>query len=116
MSEKEWAAEIMADYRKAVAGKPFRPPNGTAGMDFEAQWCDRCERDRMWNELSIDPCEIHNDAIANLVGEEGYPPQWVHDERGYPKCTAFIPLDGEIPQEPIPGQLGIPGIGRDVDR
>lgn len=67
------------------AGEPYRPSNGTEGMVFYRQFCDKCEKDRNEN------CEIHTRALIFGVEDKLYPKQWIEDAEG-PKCTSFTPL------------------------
>lgn len=69
--------------------RPFRPSNGTAGMEFEQRWCERCR----WE----DGCSILPLTLVLEVGDPGYPPEWVCGEKWprkgapQPQCTAFEP-------------------------
>lgn len=73
--------------------KPYRPSNGTEGADFQDQFCAHCERDRAFRETNYegDPalgCQIVAKTFYLDIGDEGYPKEWIEDERG-PRCTAF---------------------------
>jgi hypothetical protein len=70
--------------------KPYRPTCGTEGADFQAAFCDRCERDRLFRETQEggDSCPILLDSSAYDVTDSRYPKQWIIDEQG-PRCTAF---------------------------
>lgn len=87
----------MSSYEiPACAGKPYSPSNGSEGLDFQAAFCDRCQReaDPRWDRGNGDGrfgCTILSDALLFRVGDPKYPHQWTHDERGRPTCTAFVP-------------------------
>ncbi len=75
----------------------YRPPNGTSGVMFMDEFCDRCERDRKYRETDNgeDGCPIVAAAFCFDVGDPGYPVEWVRDKGDvYDKtarCTAFEP-------------------------
>lgn len=71
--------------------KPYRPSNGTEGMDFMAQFCDRCRRDANYDNGKGPGCQILAASMAYQFGESGYPPEWIEDEQGS-RCTAFEPM------------------------
>jgi hypothetical protein len=74
-----------------MAGKPYRPSNGTEGEIFMCGWCDRCERDRAYRNDEGDSCPIVAAAFAYSIGEPGYPKEWVYAaDGGGPVCTAFV--------------------------
>ena len=73
--------------------KPLYLPNGSAGMDFMAMFCDRCqcEPDTGEEATAESGCPILSNAMFFSVGEEGYPKEWVEDDDGSnPRCTAFV--------------------------
>ena len=71
---------------KACAGKPYQPSNGTEGMSFFAEFCDRCRY-----QLPESGCPIQNQTMVFGVGDREYPSQyWVHDNEGQPSCTLFV--------------------------
>jgi len=88
--------------------EPYRPSSGTEGMDFEAEFCDRCQKEKAFWEASYgldspDPapiCPIHARALMYLPDDPEFPAEWIEDENG-PRCTAFLPEDVE---PPLPGQ------------
>jgi len=60
-------------------GKPFVPSNGSEGMVFHADWCDRC----VWRgEDDESGCAI---LTASFCGEV---PQWTW-QGGRPTCSEF---------------------------
>lgn len=76
----------------------YRPSNGTEGEDFFDSWCRRCARDRAMREgLDVDDCDDNErcDLIARSfahdIDEPEYPQEWIVDENGNGRCTAFIP-------------------------
>lgn len=72
------------------AGKPYRPSNAWEGMRFEDEWCDRCQCDAAFRAGTGDGCPILRDATAFDLEHPDYPKEWVHDEKGRPKCTAYV--------------------------
>ncbi len=76
----------------------YIPGNGTEGMIFFDGWCSRCERDAVmgkgedWNL-----CADHELCPIIAASFRGPVDEWVHDEEGDPKCTAFVPLNDRIP-------------------
>jgi hypothetical protein len=78
---------------------PYRPANGSEGMDFEARFCALCACDSDDLEAE-DGCPILADVYASKITDEDYPPQWVEDADG-PRCTAFTPrVSGEPIKDP----------------
>lgn len=64
--------------------KPYRPSNGTEGMDFMEQFCVRCKKDE------DERCPILGRTMAYQVDEPEYPVEWIRDDDGRnPRCTAF---------------------------
>lgn len=65
--------------------RPYRPSNGTEGMIFEEQFCDRCVKN--------DPekgCEIQLNAFCYQIDDPQYPKEWIEDGNlENPRCTAF---------------------------
>jgi len=98
-------AEIIpAWWGMAKPGSPYRPSNGTEGECFFSAWCRKCARDKAMSEgKNLDDCSepevcrIIADTFAYDVSDPNYPKEWIHDSRGFPSCTAFIPLGEAIP-------------------
>jgi hypothetical protein len=63
----------------------YRPSNGTEGLYFMAQWCDKCTKDNYPGEPL---CPIIADTFSLKVSDPRYPDEWRYDE-GKPVCTAF---------------------------
>jgi hypothetical protein len=62
--------------------KPYRPSNGTEGMIFEMEFCNKC-----WKEQI---CKIPLSAMVYEVEDPLYPKHWVCDNDGEnPKCLKF---------------------------
>jgi hypothetical protein len=74
--------------------RPYRPSNGTEGLDFQEEFCDRCRRDAEYRrtEAGRDSCPIVSAALTYLPEHPSYPVEWVQDESGA-RCTAFEPMD-----------------------
>jgi len=82
----------MSPYQiKSMAGKPYRPSNGTEGADFEYQWCRRCVHDADFQRTGPggDGCPIFFLVLLHDIGEPEYPCHWTHNAEGEPVCTAF---------------------------
>lgn len=73
--------------------KKYRPSNGTEGMDFMAQWCDKCQLDD--GEKLF--CEILSASMCYEMNEPDYPSEWIYKE-GQPCCTAFVSKENAAPQ------------------
>lgn len=64
----------------------YRPSNGSEGMDFMARFCDRCTKDRDYDN----PCEILGRTLGLMTQDPNYPREWIQDDDGAnPRCTAF---------------------------
>lgn len=76
----------------------YRPSNGTEGDCFQAAWCEKCERDREYQESNGGKpgCEILARTMACDVDDPRYPIEWIVDADG-PKCTAFILAGTDLP-------------------
>ncbi len=88
----------------ACAGKPYMPSNGTEGMRFEEEFCERCARENFDEATGEGGCHIHFRALCGVKG----PPEWTHDFKGRPTCTSFVERhsgedDGQPPD--VPDQL-----------
>lgn len=75
--------------------RPYRPSNGTEGMDFQAAFCEKCARDaafQAWSRHQSGPqpegCRIVAATFLYTVDDPAYPKEWVQDENGA-RCTAF---------------------------
>jgi hypothetical protein len=78
--------------------RPYRPSNGTEGEAFQEKFCCNCVRDRAVNLGGDDPqwedgCQILARALA-----DGGVPEWVEMDSG-PFCTAYVPDEGQDPNE-----------------
>lgn len=104
----------------------YRPSNGTEGECFTEKYCMNC--------INCDPdpcgkkqCGILCDALVYDVNEPEYPKEWVYDEKGQPKCTAWVkwdwgkdgdPDNPDNPNAPIPedpNQLCLPFIFSEIE-
>lgn len=70
--------------------EPYRPSNGSEGMDFDDRWCSHCTRDAAFREDpdGADGCPIYAKTFALDISHPDYPKEWIEDENG-PRCTAF---------------------------
>ena len=72
--------------------RPYRPPNGTSGEFFCAQFCYRCQLFQK-SGVSEDGCKIFFHTLIYDVDEDGYPEEWIQDDDGKnERCTAFEPI------------------------
>lgn len=62
--------------------EPYRPPNGTEGQWFQAEFCFQCYRYRQGL------CAILRASLLYLLTDPGYPRELVRSEMKV-KCTAF---------------------------
>lgn len=56
--------------------KQYIPSNGTEGMMFMAEFCEKCYK---YNQCTI--------LTGSLCGKQ--PKQWIYDENYNPVCTSF---------------------------
>jgi hypothetical protein len=75
---------------KSLAGKSYRPSNGTEGDIFRARFCDRCTKDNFTDENPSGGCEILMNCLCYGIDDEEYPEEWVYNSEGSPVCTAFV--------------------------
>lgn len=88
-------SKVYEDFSKKVAGKPYRPANGTEGHEFQARWCDRCKHDEAFRAGAGDSCPIIANSMVFGAGDPEYPAELAYDDRGDPKCTAFEAVGDE---------------------
>ena len=69
-----------------LAGKIYRPANGTEGDIFMQHFCYKCIHDDLENE---NYCHILNRTLVHEVDDEEYPKEWIYNEDGRPVCTEF---------------------------
>ncbi len=88
----------------------YRPSNGTEGMIFMDEFCDRCYYDRNQD------CPIIVLTMCLETEDKDYPPEWIYIGET-PTCTKFRadrygPDDGPSPPQPKipedPNQLCLP--------
>jgi hypothetical protein len=69
---------------------PYRPANGSEGMDFMAAFCERC---RVWVDDDVG-CDINNRVLCFDVTDAEYPKEWVQEKGDVcgrtARCTAFV--------------------------
>lgn len=75
-------------------GSPYRPSNGTEGMIFEEKFCNRCKL-QADDTLAEDRgyCEILTNSMLYEIGDPEYPKEWVYNDEGWGRCTAFQPKE-----------------------
>lgn len=84
--------------------RPYRPANGSEGDCFQAQWCERCLKDRAARAGDYaNGCDILLRSLAFDIRDENYPTEWRYpvDDIWSPECTAFIE-DSDDEREPPP--------------
>lgn len=73
---------------------PYRPSNGTEGMDFLIDFCCQCARSDHLKPTDHDPapagCEILDLTYRHDVDDPEYPREWLQDDTRV-WCTAFVP-------------------------
>ncbi len=71
--------------------KPYRPSNGTEGMWFMSQFCERCHYDQKYQRTQDGKygCKIIMLTHVYNIDDPEYPKEWVQDEAGNPTCTKF---------------------------
>lgn len=81
---------------------PYRPSNGTEGMLFMHQFCDRCIHDKPARESRYeDACQVLAFALAFDVHEPEYPPELVSDGPVGGTCTKFEQDPDEPAYDPV---------------
>lgn len=66
--------------------RPYRPSNGSEGMDFQEQYCFRCAKD---NYPDGPMCPIVADSYVYKIDDPEYPKAWIIGDDGFPTCTEF---------------------------
>lgn len=74
--------------------KLYRPSNGSEGMYFTSEFCDRCMFDDGVSQYGEEKaCTLLLNSLMYGVNDPEYPREWIVDEDGHGICTKFI-LDG----------------------
>jgi hypothetical protein len=75
--------------------RPYRPSNGSEGMDFIARFCRHCKRDARFRETQDGRggCPIVAATFCYPTTDPKYPKEWIEDDDGA-RCTAFEAIDG----------------------
>ena len=72
--------------------KPYKPSNGTEGIIFQEQFCDRCLHNQDIDDECGVGCPILIATFFASIGAPSYPNQWVEDDNGSnPRCLAHNP-------------------------
>jgi len=83
---------VVLPYLERCAGvggldmKKYRPANGTEGMIFQHNFCDKCVFRKENAEID---CIIDLMAMNFDIDDGKYPKEWVYDKDGEPTCTKF---------------------------
>lgn len=91
--------------------RPYRPSNGTEGCWFITTFCERCIKDAAVNRGGSEPRYEDGCQILARSFAEGGAPEWVEMDSG-PFCTAYVPDEGQDPNEPTKPELERAGQGR----
>jgi hypothetical protein len=86
--------------------KKYRPSNGSEGILFEENFCDKCKNET-WNPETNKgkQCEILGCMMLFNINEPEYPSELVYKD-DKPTCTAFkLPEPYKKPEIKIPGQM-----------
>jgi hypothetical protein len=86
---RELFTDAHAELNKSMAGKLFRPSNGTEGEMFCATWCEQCSK------YSEGECHVFCATLWLGTEDQRYPREWTYGDDGQPKCTAFEQKGGE---------------------
>lgn len=79
-------------------GSPYRPSNGTEGMDFMCHYCENCINQHP-DPNNKKQCDIAARAWWYSISEEKYPKEWQYkDDQGI--CTAFVKWDWRNDSDP----------------
>jgi len=67
--------------------KKYMPSNGMEEIAFYGLWCDLCQKDAKYRQTQDgeDGCPI----LAKATGLCEQPDEWIMNEDGTAKCTAF---------------------------
>lgn len=84
--------------------RPYRPSNGTEGAAFQEQFCERCIKDHAVNRGGDDPDWENGCQILARATAQGGVKEWVEMDSG-PFCTAYVPDEGQDPNEPTKLEL-----------
>lgn len=91
----------MSIWGEEAPGTPYRPSNGTEGECFISEWCAKCARDKVMNGTATDEDADKDPSLyCEILGasfRDGGAKEWVHNEKGWPCCTAFVDKNDPIP-------------------
>lgn len=69
----------------------YKPSNGTEGMMFQSEWCEKCWKDRHAEDDPTKGCQILLRTMMYDSRHPHYPGEWRRDpETDEPICTAFL--------------------------
>jgi len=60
---------------------------------FMDRFCYQCVHDDEFQRTGDNGCETLAYTLVFKVDDEGYPKEWVRDDKGYPICTKFRRTD-----------------------
>ena len=81
--------------------------NGSEFDGFFEYWCERCQHDAAYqaDTNNEDGCPLLANGLAFNHDHPSYPKEWVEDENGMSKCTAFRAIEKGTPRCPDTGEL-----------
>ena len=79
----------MIHLSRGNPGESYRPRTHEELEEFFEVFCNSCEKGGCSDDAGVIVCEIPFLA-ATAVGEDGYPPELVHDSSGKPICRGFV--------------------------
>lgn len=82
-----------------LAGKPFRPSNGTEGMIFEEHFCSQCIHQNP-DPTKGKNCDTACAAFCFDLKDKDYPKEWIYDSEGWPICTKWVKWDWDNDGDP----------------
>ena len=92
--DEKRVARVAKKARKKHSEKSrkYRPSSAMEGACFEASFCERCDKDRLWRTRQAKPCKIRTLVQFLDTSDPGYPDEWAYVD-GTPACLAFISED-----------------------
>jgi len=79
--------------------KLYRPANGTDGLIFMENWCERgCLKFTSIGQYTKS-CDILERSFCYDIDDPGYPSEWIYGENGKPCCTEYRNGDEADPRQ-----------------
>lgn len=81
-----------------LPGAQWIPSNGTEGLIFFSDWCQRCQRDKAMREgADLDECDDNELCEIIAASYRGVAVEWREMPDGQTICTAFVEAGKDIP-------------------